>query len=318
MKKHLTILFIFIIFSNLFSQNLWDVYRKVENKLNRDSKYLDLYSVSFVPSEEELPYLKNIPKNFGKETVSFDEKHTYNIVFIKETIEIDSVVLLYVTTVNSSGGAADDDAIMEVTTGISYDTVTVLRYNDIQELYFDKKNRKYYDELYRVVVATLQEQEPKSLLGIKVDDNINKSKGYSGENNKDLVNYMFMNSPHKYPKQKAATVVRRGREKTAETETEFSVSASLNHVTFTHKIIQFPYYMLGAELNFGDDFLNLVPYENMSTSFGVRGLIRFSEKELDIEKDIILDIRLLGRTRLDFSGAATRLPFYLRILQDLM
>lgn len=309
MKKQLLILFVFFVCSTVFAQNLWDVYRKVEKKLDKDSKYLDLYAITFTPSDAELPYLKNIPIDFGKEAVSFDEKHVYNIVFIKETIEIDSVVLLYVTTVNSSGGGANEDAIIDMQSSTTYDTVKVLRYSDMQELYFDKTNRKFYDELYRIVVATLQEQEPKSLLGIKIDENLQKSKGYSGENNKDFVNFMYMNSNHKYPKQKPVNVVRRGREKPVDAETEFSISASLSHVTFTHKIVQFPYYMLSAELNFGDDFLNLVPYENMSASFGVRGLIRFSEKELDIEKDIILDIRLMGRQKLDFSGAATRLPF---------
>ncbi len=309
MKKHLFVLFVVLFCSNIFAQNLWDVYRKVEKKLDKDSKYLDIYSIPFTPTPEELPYLKNIPTDFGKGTFSFDDKHLYNIVFIKETIEIDSVVLLYVYTVNSSGGVMDEDAIIDMQTSTTYDTVKVLKYSDVQELYFDKVNRKFYDELYRIVVALLQEQEPKQLLGINVDDNLRKSKGYSGENNKDLVSYMYMNSLHKYPKKKVANVVRRGREKPIQTETEFSISASLNHVTFTHKLVQFPYYMLGAEINFGDDFLNVVPYENMTASAGIRGLITFSEKELDIEKDIILDIKLMGRTRVDFSGAATRLPF---------
>jgi hypothetical protein len=309
MKRHLFILFVILISSNIFAQNLPDVYKKVEKKLDKDSKYLDIYSIPFTPTPEELPYLKNIPVDFGKNTVSFDDKHIYNIVFIKETIEIDSVVLLYVYTVNTSGGIEDNDAIIDMQSSTTYDTVKVLKFSDVQELYFDKVNRKFYNELYRIVLATMQEQEPKSLLGIKIDESLKKSKGYSGENNKDFVNYMFMNSLHKYPKKKAANVVRRGREKTTKEETDFSISASLNHCTFTHKIVQFPYYMLGAEINFGDDFLNVVPYENMTTSFGVRGLITFSEKELDIEKDIILDIKLMGKTRVDFSGAATRLSF---------
>ncbi len=307
MKKQIFVLLIFLIGYNVFAQNLIDVYKKVEKKLDKDSKYLDLYMVSFTPTAEELPYLKNIPTNYGKSIYSFDEKHVYNIVFIKETMEIDSIVLLYVYTVNSSGGEAEDD-LFNMKTGVTYDTVKVLKYSDVQELYFDKTNKKYYDELYRIVLSSIQEEEPKSLLGIKTDDVLQKSKGYSAQNNKDFVNYMYMNSIHKYPTKKAPSVVRRGREKQVNIDTEVSVNASFSYLTFTHKIVQFPYYMLGAEVNFGDDFLNVVPYENMSSSLGIRGLLTFSENEQDLNKDIIFDVKLLGRIKTNFSGGVKRLP----------
>ena len=310
MKKTILFFIFYTITAALYGQNLWDVYKKVEKKLKNDAKYLDLYSINFTPNQDELPYLQNIPLGFSKKTYSFDSRTNYSIVFIKETIEIDSVVLLYVYDVVNSGGGSDSNSLIVSNTGSRSDTVNVLSYTDLQELYFSSVNKKYYDELYRIVAATIHEQEPKPLLGIEVSKELKKSKGFSSENNSDYLNYLYVNSIFKYPPLKTHTPVqRRGRVKNEVVGTEYQISASLNHVTFTHNMLQFPYYSLSAELNTGDELLNILPYQNMTVSGGIRGLITFSGDEQNLMKDVILDIRLLGKGRADFSKFSHKIPF---------
>ncbi len=286
------------------------MYKKVEKKLKNDAKYLDLYAINFTPNPEEMPFLQNIPLGFSKDTYSFNDQTNYTIVFIKETIEIDSVVLLYVSNVINSGGGADSNSLIVSNTTAQSDTVNVLSYTDIQELYFSPVNKKYYNELYRIVVATLQEQEPKSLLGIEVSKDLKKSKGFSSENNGDYLNYVYVNSSFKYPPLKAnVPTQRRGRVKNEVVGTDYQIAASLNNVTFTHKMLEFPFYSLSAEINTGDDFLNILPYQNMTVAGGIRGLITFSGDEQNLLKDIILDVRLLGKGRVDLSDISHKIPF---------
>jgi len=310
MRKVLFFCIFLTLTSISFSQNLWDVYKKVEKKLNNDSKYLDLYSINFTPNKDELPYFTNVPLAFNKGTFSFNGETNYTIVFIKETVEIDSVLLLYVFTINTTGGDSDSNSLIATANTTKIDTVKVLSYADIQELYFNTSTRKIYDELYRVVVATIQEQEPRSLLGIDVSKELKKSKGYSSADNTDFLNYMYVNSMHKYPKQKSQNVVkRRGRVKEEEVGTEFQIDASLNHCTFTHKMLEFPFYSLSGEINITDDLLNLLPYQNMTINGGIRGLISFSGDEQNLKKDLILDVRILGKAKVDFSSISHKLPF---------
>ncbi len=310
MRKILFFCTFLILTSINFGQNIWDVYKKVEKKLKNDSKYLDLYSINFTPNIDELPYFQNVPLAFNKGTFSFDGETSYSVVFIKETVEIDSVLLLYVYTIKTSGGDSDSNSLIATANTTKIDTVKVLSYADIQELYFNPSTRKHYDELYRVVVATIQEQEPRSLLGIDVSKELKKSKGYSSSDNTDFLNYMYVNSIHKYPPLKSQTVVRRrGRVKEENIGTEFQIDASLSHCTFTHKMLEFPFYSLSGEVNTCDDFLNLVPYQNMTINGGIRGLISFSGDEQNLKKDLVLDVRILGKAKVNFSNISHKLPF---------
>lgn len=292
-----------------------DFYLKVEKKLLVDKKYLNLYSVSFQPTAEEASQLSNIPKVHGGRTASLISKEgvMYSIVILKENLELDSLVLLAVKKIEDKA-AASDKFFGDASSGPQIDTTVVLSFSDLQELYFTNSN--FYNQLYAVTERKLKEEDPASMLSIRIGDKSTKSKGITSIDNTDYLNDNRANSIHRFPKPtgdelKKIAPRRRGAAAEVSSESEFSIDASFSHVSFYHKQMDFGFSSLSAEVNTSARALNMIPWEPMTLTMGVRSLLSISQiaNTQNLKNDFILDAKLMGRMRLNTSKLIGKLPF---------
>lgn len=300
-----------------YSQSLVDdFYLKVEKKLFADKKYLNLYAVTFQPTTDDAAKLAGIPKARGNKSVSLISKEgvTYSIVILKENLEIDSLVLLSVKKIEDKS-VASEKFFSDATSGPQIDTTVMLSFTDLQELYF--ANSQYYYELYNVVVRHLQVEDPSSLLSLRLGDKATKSKGITSLDNTDFLNFNRANSIHRYPKpaademKKVAPRRRGAQAEQGNTESEFAIDASFSHVSFYHKQMDFGFSSLSGEINMGARALNMIPYESMTMSLGVRSLIAINKipNTQSLKNDFILDAKLMGRMRVNTSSLFGKMPF---------
>ena len=320
MKKYFNYIFftviglvVFALPTLLKSQNLGDYYKLAEKKLKSDKKYLNIYAVPVEFNKKDLSILKNVPKlNLKVKSYSFEKRDGVNYIFefLGETLDTDSLTILQVfeeidRSVQSGGGGLFD----QISSGSNYDTTLVLSFGDIQNLYFN--NKKIYIKLYKLLVNALEEQMPNSLLGIPVDDKLMKSKGISGKNNQDFLNYNWVNSSEYFPrpvliKKKA----RRGRRKKGALNFPYHVEADFSHATFyDSKHLNLGFSSIGAEWNSETKVLNLLPWQSMTMSLGVRTFISFSEVVRNLYDDFLINAKILTRFRLNTSSFSYKLPF---------
>lgn len=293
----------------VFPQHINDVYKKVERKLTFDKKYLNIYTVEFKPTNEDLEGLTNIPRYEIPQPYSFKvaDNISYGIVFLKEVIEIDTMTILYVKEIVDK--SVTDENLFGGSSGPQIDTNIVLRFRDVQELY--ENNFTTYAKMYNILVRTSQEQEPISLLGINVDQDFQKSRGISGKNNQDFLNYMKLNSIHRYPPivddSKQSRRSRRGQKPTV--ATDYQIDASFSQASFFHPSMDLGFSTISAELGFGAKVLNIHPWQSMTLSTGIRALVSISGEKQNLFDDYLLDAKLMGRLRINTSGFAHHLPF---------
>lgn len=318
MEKHpirfcLTILIVFFSWGSLFSQSLPldDLYARIQNKLNKDKSYLNIYSIPFQPKDEDVSKVQNIPRTDEREPFSFQlsDNTAYNIIFLKEAIELDSIHVLFFNEIIDKA-AVGETFFGDAGSGPQIDTTVVLTFKDVQELYFNRK--ELYNYFYEYVRRYLKEEEARSLLGINVDEDIKKSKGISSTNNLDFLNFNRVNYNHRYPKpviQKRATRSRRGGGAEESSLTSMQIDASFSSVSFFHETLDFGFSTLSGELSFGNKVLNVHPMQAMTLKGGIRFLISVSEDNQDLDNDFLLDAKLMGRMRLNTSSFADKLPY---------
>lgn len=293
----------------MFPQHINDVYRKVERKLTFDKKYLNIFTIEYRPKAEDLNELTNIPRHELPTPFSFKvaDNISYQIVFLKEVIEIDTMTILLVKEIVDK--SVTDENLFGGSGGPQIDTNIVLRFRDIQELY--ENNFSVYEKLYTLLVKESQEQEPFSLLGINVDEDFQKSRGISGRNNQDFLNYMKINSIHRYPpivdETKTSRRSRRGQKPVV--ATDYQIDASFSQVSFFHPSMDLGFSTISAELGFGTKVLGVHPWQAMTMSTGIRALVSISGEKQNLFDDYIIDARLMGRLRINTSGFAHNLPF---------
>lgn len=304
-----SLLCVLLITCAIFPQHINDVYKKVERKLSVDKKYLNIFTLEFKPTNEDLNGLTNIPRFEMPEPYSFKvaDNITYNIVFLKEVIEIDTMTILYIKEIVDK--SVTDENLFGGSGGPQIDTNMVLRFTDIQELY--ENNFSTYSKLYNILVRESQEIEPSSLLGINVDQDFQKSRGISGLNNQDFLNYMRINSIHRYPPivddTKTSKRSRRGQKPAV--ATDYQIDASFSHVSFFHPSMDLGFSTISAELGFGSKVLGIHPWQSMTMSTGIRALVSIGGEKPNLNDDYVIDARLMGRLRINTSGFAHHLPF---------
>jgi len=310
-QKYYTILLVCLLASSIFPQGIYDSYRKVERKLLADKKYLNVYAVSFQPKQEELAALSNIPRaeSGGKFSFRIKDNVTYQIVILKENYELDSAVILTVKEIEDK--AASSSNFFGETTGASnIDSVTVLSFGDLQDLYFN--GSPFYETLFDVVMEKLKVEDPASMLGITGTEKVNKGRGITALDNSDFLNFEKANSIHRYPKiqsQKQSAAKRRGAVDAASTDAEYQIDVDFSHVSFFHKSMDFGFSAVSAEANTEAKGLNFVPYQPMTLSLGARMFMSIATGTPDLKKDFILDAKILGRLRLNMSRTINSLPF---------
>lgn len=297
-------------------QELLLYYKLIEKKLEEDQTYLSVKSLSINTQDIKAKISENVPRYYNSNPLVFNEKdgYTYYFLYLDETIDIDSIVLIGIVeeiapSVSTEGAgifaaaAAPTDPIRE----------TVFKFRDIHSLM--KTNPDIYKNLVELISDQLQSDpllEPRELNNIAEKSKLQKSKGISSKDNADFLNYNYVNGRHHYPEIKKETSNRRGRGRgsaSASSGTDYKIDASLSHVTFFSKEIDFGFSGVAAEINFDEYLLNMLPWQPMTMSIGLRGLIALSGDKEDMMKDYILDLRILGRARLDLSSVVTSLPW---------
>lgn len=308
--RYKTLVLFGILSCTLFSQPINDLYLKVEKKLSQDKNYLDLFSVTYTPEESQLQSLSNIPRGNDRPSFSFRKKDgvTYQLVFKKETIELDSITLLYVKEIEdkqTSGESFFGDASQ----GPQIDTLIVLTFGDIQDL-FDY-NPTTYNYLYTLVKNSVKIEDPEALLKLVIDDSRNKSKGISFIDNRDFLSHMRLNSTHIYPVDADDQQTQRRTRRSGETTTasNMQIDASFSHLTFYHNALNLGFGTISAEIDMGSKVLNLLPYQTMGMSFGMRTLFSLKGNLTNLKNDFVIDAKILGRARLNTSDFVTSLPF---------
>lgn len=310
------IVFVFCVPWLLYAQvNLNDYYRKIEKKILFDKKYLNVYAVSFQPKPEEVGKLANIPRMSGSGTASFVAKDnvTYYFIVLKENFELDSMVLLQVKKIEDKA-ASSESFFGDASSGPKIDTAVILNFADLSDLYF--KGAKEYAALYDAALSRMNQEDPVSMLGLKLSDRAAKSRGITSLDNSDFLLFAKGNSLHRYPKledKKAVTGGKRrsGPAEAGSAESDYAVDASLSHITFFHKQMDFGFSSLSAELNTGTRVLNVLPWQAMSVSLGVRSLFAISSSltAQNYKRDFVVDARLMGRMRLNTSSYIDKIPF---------
>ena len=303
---------IVICVSRTFAQtNLVNTYTKIERKLTEDKNYLDIYSMMFQANSVKLDGLANIPRTNERPPFNFStaETNSYEIIFMKENAEFDSTVVLQVReTVDKA--ASTSDFFGTSSSESSKEVSAVLTFQDVEELYFN--HPEIYAALFKLTEFLIHSNEPVKLLGIKVDDQVNKSKGISSKNNQDFLNFQTVNSNHHYPKVVLETQKksRRSRGQAAETEVvDYKIDASFGNVSFFYKDLDLGYSTISAEIDMGAKVLNVHPWQAMSLTAGIRSLVTISGSNQNLLEDFIIDARLMGRTKLNTSNLVGSLPF---------
>ncbi len=312
MTKNTARLLLVILFYSapVFSQPISDLYLKVEKKLVQDKNYLDLYAVNFTPEDNDVNFLSNVPRTADRSPFTFRKKDgvNYQIVFKKETLELDSVTILYIKEIEdkqSSGESFFGDASQ----GPQIDTLIVLTFGDVQELFDNSPD--IYQYLYDITKKFMRRDEAFSLLKLVIDEKANKSKGISFIDNRDFLSYKRMNSIHLYPKDPdESTTQRRSRRSGGDAAPEdFQIDASFSHVSFFHNYMNLGFSTISAEINTGTRVLNLQPYQSMGLTFGMRTLFSLKGNLANLKNEFVIDAKIMGRARLNTSNLSSSLPF---------
>ena len=310
--RSIVVLFVFVPFL-LYGQTVEKLYAKIEKKLKEDNTYLNLLEVSFAPVKaDDVKPFQGIPKKDGsKYDFELIDGVEYQFIILPENIDFDQPVLLFVKKVtppSSLGGQKFFQSVAAAQPKVEI----ALDFEDVQNLYFN--HRKIYNKLLNKVKELMKEETPKSLLKIHVDKELHKSKGISAPDNLDYLNFQYANSPHMYPKEKKSVTsggrfVRPGSRKAGST-TPFKVSYDLSRLTFFYeKYMQWDNNSISTELNFNNGLLNLLPFQSMTMSLGIRSLIFLSGAKRNLRKDFIIDAKIFGRFRVNTSSLVTGLPF---------
>lgn len=289
---------------------------KISRKIKEDNTYLNLKAVSFLPLKpQELNDFSKIPLANG-ESYSFDyvDGVQYKFIFLPENIDFDEPVLLLVKKITPPASGGGQEFFASATAAAPTEEV-VLSFEDIQNLYFS--HIKIYNLLLDKVKALLKDNEPESLLKLKIDTEVKKSRGLSAPDNLDYLNYELANSPHMFPPKPAKTVggkkrgfVRPGSKRGGATSNPMKISAEFGKWTFFHKdYMNWDNNTISAEINTENGLLNLLPWQPMTLSLGIRSLIFLSGKTRNVQKDFIIDATMLGRFRINTHGLVSHLPF---------
>lgn len=309
------ILLLNLIFTlSLISQSIDEVYKKIDLKLKRDKKYLNIFAFDVPVTEKNVKDFPTLPRTDERPPFQFKsaDGYSYRIVYLKDAIGIDSVVLLYIDEIiNKAVGG--EGLFGEATGGVQIDTIKAVNFKDMYNIRL--YNPEMYYQLYKMVSndikqAEFEDRQIPSLLGIRPDVDIKTSLGISSRDNTDFLNYMRANNLHWYPQEIIVQKGKRGAAPQSLTKPEFRIDASFTQLSFSHDIMNFG-NLGGGSLEYGvtDRVLNVLPYQSMLFYGGFRTLITLSDKKVDYKNASILDAKFLGRIKMDFAKLATQIPF---------
>ncbi len=308
-KKILSIVVLFGLVAPAFCQNLDEMLEQIDLKLRKDKNYLNIHKIVF-PNNKINETLYNLPRTNYKDPVSFEAKDniTYEVVFLMDAIGVDSTVLLYVDRIEEKG--AGGEQFFGETTGPTRSTERILTYKDLYDLASAKPQA--YATLYNEVRKFIRENPdnpPTSLLKINPDNDIKTSFGIASRDNTDFLNFQRANSLHYYPKAKVDKKLgKRGSTAVADSN-DYRIEAGFTSVSFSHRAMEFSFGAAGLELGVQENILNLLPFQQMSINGGMRLYVSLSDKKEELAKSTIIDVKMLGRYKVNMQDLSTSLPF---------
>lgn len=312
MNRLLLFIMPFILLSNfLYGQSVEEILGKIDLKLTKDKKYLNLYYIQFTPSEVKDTLLYWLPKPEERKAFHIDmaDGVEYRMVFLKEGIGIDSMVVLYLMKIKRdvsqqaeffAGGA-------QAQVDTSYEVL-------FSDLYYLKNQypRKYtavYNFLYEYI-GNNGKESIQSLLGINPDKNVKTVLGVSARDNLDFLNYARANYNHWYPhpKKKTSTFTRGG----GAAATPVRVDASLTSLTFSYAPWMDFNFGGGASIEFTTEekLLNILPYEGMNFA-GVARILLELEGEKGMNKALFIDSRIGIKIKAKTDEILSKVPLFM-------
>lgn len=307
-KLLFTFLLLGLSISVLSQTSVEDFYKKIDLKLKKDKRYLNLFYYDFSADNNLVALVPSIPRINGRESFTWEIKDNvqYRIVFLKEGIGIDSLILLYIDKITDL--TAGGEGLFQEGGGPNIDTQRVVYFMDMHSL---KQNEKStYDKLFKFTkdkIGQLEDSPPSSLLGINPDEEVKTSLGISSRDNTDFLNFMRANHIHWYPRPKVVKQARRGQK--VEEKTSYKIDASLMRWSFSHEIMEFAGLAGSAfDWNTMSRVVPVLPWKSMAFSGAFRTLIQVSEKKVDIAQALVIDARLHARIGLNSTSVAN-LPF---------
>ncbi|MDP3148248.1 MAG: hypothetical protein Q8N83_03865 [Ignavibacteria bacterium] len=299
-----------IFFSMLVdAQTYDDIYRKIDLKLKKDSSYLNLHYIDFTgpisvpPSAATLPRKDDDPFSF-----KVNENTTYRFVFLMDAVGLDSLELLYIEQ-RVDKSAAEGGFFGGGGGGPQTDISRDFIFKDMYDLKLNRFDQ--YSVLYNKVRDYIKKNEdapPEKLLRINPDTEIQTSMGISSRDNTDYLNFMRTNHLHWYPKPKIVVKAKRGAAQ-EEVKTSFRLDASFSQISFSHEIMDFAMGGASVEYGFNEKVLNLLPYQATLFNAGFRTLISISDKKTDLNKAVMVDVKIMGRLKMNTSKIIGSLPF---------
>jgi len=309
--KHFVIFLVnLILFSIVIdAQSYDDIYRKIDLKLKKDSSYLNLHYIDFT-GPISIPSIVSVLPRKDDEPFSFkvNENTTYRFVFLMDAVGIDSLELLYIEQrVDKSAGEGGffGGGGGGTQTDISRDFIFKDMY-DLKLNHFDQ-----YSALYNKVTDYIKKNDdapPEKLLRINPDTEIKTSLGISSRDNTDYLNFMRTNHLHWYPKPKVVVKAKRGAAQ-EEVKTSYRLDASFSQISFSHEIMDFAMGGASVEYGFTEKVLNLLPYQATLFNAAFRTLITISDKKVNLEKALMVDVKIIGRLKMNTSKIMSSLPF---------
>lgn len=312
------IVFVFISISTfLFAQELNKYYKKIEDKIELDKDYLDIYSIQLTPTESDIQKLPESVPTISGQDIKFiaSDKNSYYFVFLLETIDLDTLTLLQVDLEQSASQEVKSDFFGGASGGGEEPRRnTLLSFADLNELYF--KNPAIYRKLRDFVSGVIENNEPATTLNIPIEDDEVASYGYSSADNEDYLNYMWVNSRHHYPVEPGMrgttsldNLSPRARLRSAGGKSEYMIDATPYYVSFYHREMDFDFSILGAELSMESDLLNLHPWQSMALKVGARSLFTLVQDKKNLRDDFMIDFKLMGRFAVGSEAVADVMPF---------
>ncbi|RMD49394.1 MAG: hypothetical protein D6830_04990, partial [Ignavibacteria bacterium] len=310
MKRILLFFISILLFSNLHAQSIEEILNKIDLKLSKDKKYLNLYYIGFTPIEVKDTLLHWLPKPDDKKAfqMDFSDGVDYRLVFLKEGIGIDSMIVVYLQKIKRdvsqqaeffAGGAQ-----AQVDTSIEY------LYSDFY--YLQKNYPQKYAAVYNFLhsyIGDAGEESIQSMLGINPDKNVKTVLGVSSRDNLDYLDFARANYNHwyPYPKKKTATFARGGG-----ANYPFRVDASFSSVTFSYSPWMDFNFGGGASIEFTteDKLLNILPYEGMNFA-GVARILLELEGEKGMNKALYIDSRIGVKIKARTNEILSQMPLFM-------
>jgi len=295
-----------LLLNSVFAQEIDDILKKIDIKLNNDKDYLNLYSL--VINSENINYsdLMMLPRHNKKEFKLVKGKNVkYRFLLLLGGLGIDTLTIMRMDQIVLNIGKGKGAFANTVN---KPDTFVVLNYSDLY--YLSKNHLNKYRAIYKLVsdfIKTYGDKALNSILGIKPDKSKVTMLGISARDNEDYLNFMHSNSDNWYPYPiiKTAGTLSRALGKPS----SFRVMLSLSKFTFSYgKLMDFKFGGgASVEVSAREKLLNMLPYESNSLKPAVRLLLELNSNK-NLNKKFYMDLKFGSSVGLDFSKIFNSLP----------